>query len=200
MPPLRKPSRRTFLTALATAGVAGLALPVIHQPGSAQTLAPTPACTDDDEPTTELTEGPFYTPNSPRRTNLREEGMEGTPIVLTGLVLTTSCKPIANALVDLWHADNNGNYDNDGYRLRGHHFTDAGGRYRFETIIPGLYRGRTRHFHTKFQAPGGKILTTQFYFPGEPGNGRDGLFREELLLQLSNGGKTGRIDVVLDVV
>jgi len=93
-----------------------------------------------------------------------------------------------------------GVYDNDGYRLRGHQFTDAQGRYGFETIVPGLYPGRTRHFHLKVQAPGGRILTTQLYFPDEAGNARDRIFSPELLLALSEGetGATGRFDFVLD--
>ena len=100
-------------------------------------LPPTPACDDGDEPTLAQTEGPYFTPNSPERAMLREAGMAGTPITLTGFVLTRSCRPIAGALVDLWHADDAGEYDNDGYRLRGHQFTGADGRYAFETIVPG---------------------------------------------------------------
>ena len=53
------------------------------------------------------------------------------------------------------------------------------------TIVPGGYPGRTRHFHVKVQRPGGRVLTTQLYFPGEPLNRRDGLFDERLLLRLA---------------
>ena len=128
---------------------------------------------------------------------LREAGMAGTPITLTGLVLTTSCHPIAGALVDLWHADNSGEYDNSGFRLRGHQFTRTDGQYLFETIVPGLYPGRTRHFHLKFQAPDRPVLTTQFYFPGEPGNESDGIFDPALLLQIE--GEVARFDTVLNI-
>ncbi|MDL1903090.1 hypothetical protein FBR02_20265, partial [Anaerolineae bacterium CFX9] len=122
---------------------------------SSAALAPTPACGDDDDDdvTIAQTEGPFYTPNSPLRTSLLEEGLTGTPMLLTGYVLTTGCQPVANALVDFWHADDAGVYDNAGYRLRGHQFTDEAGRWTLETIVPGLYPGRTRHFHVKVQAP-----------------------------------------------
>jgi protocatechuate 3,4-dioxygenase beta subunit len=48
--------------------------------------------------------------------------------------------------------------------------------------VPGLYGGRTRHIHVKVQAPRGRILTTQLYFPGEPRNRRDFLFRDDLLM------------------
>lgn len=128
--------------------------------------------------------------------------MAGTPMVLTGIVLTQDCKPVAQALVDLWHADDAGVYDNEGYRLRGHVFSDDQGVYRIETIVPGLYPGRTRHFHVKIQAPNGPILTTQFYFPDEPGNANDGIFRPELILDLqdaSDGSKIGRFDPVIAI-
>ena len=181
-----------------TAGVSGLTLPVLRSTASAQEALPlTPACGDGDEPTLEQTEGPYFTPSSPERATLREAGMAGTPITLTGFVLTRSCRPIAGALVDLWHADDAGEYDNVGYRLRGHQFTKEDGRYSFETIVPGLYPGRTRHFHLKFQAPNEPVLTTQFYFPGEPGNERDNIFDTALLLRI--GGEVVRYDTVLDV-
>lgn len=167
-----------------------------------QALALTPACDDDDDVTPAQTEGPYYTPNTPEKANFREAGMAGTPMVLTGIVLTQDCQPVARALVDLWHADDAGVYDNEGYRLRGHVFSDDQGVYRFETIVPGLYPGRTRHFHVKIQAPNGPILTTQFYFPDEPGNANDGIFRPELILDLqdaSDGSKIGRFDPVIAI-
>jgi protocatechuate 3,4-dioxygenase beta subunit len=65
-----------------------------------------------------------------------------------GLVLSTRCAPIAGAVVNLWHADAEGRYDDQGFRLRGHQYTDTAGRYRFETIVPGNYGPRTRHYPT----------------------------------------------------
>jgi protocatechuate 3,4-dioxygenase beta subunit len=164
-------------------------------------LPPTPACHDGDEPTLRQTEGPYFKPQSPERGDLREPRMRGTRITLSGLVLTRACRPVARALVDLWHADDAGAYDNTGFRLRGHVFTDADGRYAFATFVPGLYAPRARHFHVKVQAPGRPVLTTQLYFPGEPGNRRDGLFRPELTLRLSEAGdgRAARFDVVLDM-
>ena len=153
------------------------------------TLAPTPACDDGDDPTLEQTEGPFFIPDSPERTNLREDGIDGTPFVLTGAVLATDCTPIPGTLLDFWHADGAGEYDNEGYRLRGHQFTDANGAYRLETITPGLYTGRTRHIHVKVQRKGGSILTTQLYFPDEPGNESDSIFDPALLMK---GARSGR--------
>jgi protocatechuate 3,4-dioxygenase beta subunit len=163
------------------------------------TLAPTPACDDGDETTPEQTEGPFYTPETPERTSLREDGIDGTPLLLTGLVLATDCTPIGGALLDFWHADSAGEYDNEGYRLRGHQFADARGRYRLETIIPGLYTGRTRHIHVKAQRPDGPVLTTQLYFPGEPQNEEDSIFDPALLMNVrrTGGGRTATFDFVL---
>lgn len=131
------------------------------------------------------TEGPFFTPNSPLRASLVEAGSKGPRFLVSGRVLTPECRPVANALVDFWHADEAGEYDNRGYRYRGHQFTDAEGRYRFETIVPALYPGRTRHYHVKVQPKGGRILTTQLYFPNEPANRRDGIYRPELEMKTS---------------
>jgi protocatechuate 3,4-dioxygenase beta subunit len=103
--------------------------------------------------------------------------MQGVSMLVSGRVLGTDCQPIANALLDFWHADANGVYDNIGYTLRGNQFTDAEGRYQLETIMPGLYPGRTRHFHVKVQRPNGAVLTTQLYFPDEASNATDGIFR-----------------------
>jgi len=144
-------------------------------------------------------EGPFFKPRSPRRTSLLDAGVRGTRCVVSGLVLSTSCQPVEGALLDFWQCDDAGNYDNTGYRLRGHQFTDSVGRYRLETIVPGLYPGRTRHIHVKVQAPGRPVLTTQLYFPNEPSNRDDFLFRPELVLVLSDAGavQAGRFDFVV---
>ena len=125
------------------------------------------------------TEGPFFSPNSPKRTSLLE-GNEKSRLVVTGTVLSAQCQPVPNALLDFWHSDEQGAYDNRGFRYRGHQFADAQGRFQLETIVPAEYPGRTRHIHVKVQAPGKRILTTQLYFPGDPGNRRDGLYRPEL--------------------
>lgn len=175
---------------------------IAANPPSGGALPPTPSCGDDDDPTPAQTEGPFYTPNSPLRTSLLEEGIVGARMLLTGYVLDTACRPLARALVDFWHADANGNYDNVGYRLRGHQFTDDQGRYTLETIVPGLYPGRTRHFHVKVQAPNQPILTTQLYFPDEPTNARDGIYRPDLEITMVTAmdGVGGVFNFVLELV
>jgi protocatechuate 3,4-dioxygenase beta subunit len=191
-------SRRGILVTGAF-GAAGFLLGV-DRGFSQQGLVPTPACHDGDEPTAQETEGPFFKPRSPQRVDLREAGVTGRAVELFGLVLTRSCRPVTGALVDLWHADDGGAYDNEGFRLRGHVLTDEEGRYAFRTIVPGLYPGRTRHYHVKIKAPGqSPLLTTQFYFPDEKQNRADGLFRRELVMQVAAAGDAlmARFDVVL---
>ena len=147
-------------------------------------LPPSPSCDDDDAAVTdEQTAGPFFTPDSPERTSLLEPGIPGTPMVLAGLVLSTRCEPVANALLDFWHADGEGVYDNEGYSLRGHQFTDDTGMFYLESVVPGLYPGRTRHFHVNVQAADGPVLTTQLYFPNEPGNEDDGIYSADLMVE-----------------
>jgi protocatechuate 3,4-dioxygenase beta subunit len=191
------PTRRAMLTSGVLAAGGFLTLDT----SQAQPLSPTPECRDADEPTLRQTEGPFFKPSSPERADLIEPGMAGQPIDLVGFVPTRRCKPVPGALVDLWHADAKGEYDNSGFRLRGHVRADADGRYRFRTIVPGVYEGRTRHFHVKVAPPSGRLLTTQLYFPGEQTNRKDGLFRRELLMRTAKneGSLAGRFDFVLDL-
>lgn len=193
-----RPTRRLILEA-------GLSVPASFVLGRfamaapASALEPTPAC--DDHPTLATTEGPFFKPHSPARTSLREPDITGTRIVLTGRVLSTECRPIAGALLDFWHADTAGDYDNVGQRLRGHQFSDGQGGYTLESVLPGGYGSRTRHFHVKVQAPNRPALTTQLYFPGEARNERDSLFRPQLLVSLADvrDGRSAHFDFVLKI-
>lgn len=191
-------TRREFLAA-------SLAVPILlwrlDALAAARELETTPACGDKDDATPAQTPGPFFKPRSPERKSLLEPSIQGTKIILEGYVRSSKCRPIERALVDFWQADASGQYDNGGYRLRGHQFTDGAGRYRLETIVPGLYPGRTRHFHVIAQAPNRPVLTTQLYFPGEPGNKKDAIFNPKLLIALrdSAGVKAASFDFVLDV-
>lgn len=217
-------SRRKVMKVLAGAGAAaagsaavGLAwldhelnpnTPVDYPLGEkagARILPPTPPCDDGhDEPTPSVTEGPFYTPNTPERTVLREAGVVGIPLLLEGRVLTPDCKPIAGAVLDFWSCDGNGVYDNEGFRLRGHQFTDAAGAFRLETVKPGAYKQygarRTPHIHVKVQGRGTALLTTQLFFPGEPLNAQDWLVKDSLILKAeksAGGSLRARFDFVL---
>ncbi|HUF27433.1 MAG TPA: hypothetical protein VMM18_10690 [Gemmatimonadaceae bacterium] len=200
-------ARRRFLRGLALAPLV-LATPTIFLArdvglAEAMSLPPTPACgdDDDDDPTPPQIEGPFFKPRSPRRTSLVEPPVAGAALAVTGRVLDTDCRPIANALLDVWQCDAAGHYDNAGFTLRGHQFTDHAGRYRLETIVPGLYPGRTRHIHIKVQAANRPALTTQLYFAGEPGNRRDRIFDPRLTLRGIEGDRGGAatFDFVLDL-
>ena len=182
---------------IAASILAGLVPPRLALAQSAE-LPATPSCSNASAATRAQTEGPYFLPSSPRRSDFRGDGA-GPALVLSGFVLTRRCEPVAEALVDLWHADAQGEYDVNGYRFRGHAFTDDRGRYQFVTVTPGLYPGRTRHFHVKVQPKGGRILTTQLYFPRDPGNARDFLYNSALDMQIRAGAGTGqaRFDFVI---
>jgi protocatechuate 3,4-dioxygenase beta subunit len=162
-------------------------------------LARTAACDDGDE-TEAQTEGPYYAPRTPGRRSLLYPGVSGVRLVLTGRVLDPQCRPRSGALLDFWQADGRGVYDNSGYRLRGHQFTDRDGRYRLTTVVPGLYTGRTCHIHVKVRPRGGDVLTTQLYFPGVARNRTDGIFDPSLLVQRFrrvSGGRRATFDFVV---
>src|SRR5437764_15429633 len=101
---------------------AAAALPVV--PALSQTRPLT--C---GELTARQTEGPFFKTNTPLRVSLLEPQSKAARLIVTGQVLSARCQPVANALLDFWHADETGEYDNRGFRYRGHQFTDAEGRY-----------------------------------------------------------------------
>lgn len=196
------PSRRRLLFAAAALPAAALLQGCAG--GPARDRKP-----GDTLPTPEQTEGPFYRLFSAPRPNLRESGLVGTSLDLTGRVVDRRGRPLANALLDFWQCDDGGVYDVRGFRLRGHQFTDAEGRYRLETILPGLYPGRTRHIHVKVQPAGADVpedpgmlnLTTQVYFPGEERNRSDVIFDPALVVAMESAGagKVARYDFVLDL-
>lgn len=195
-------SRDDQRAAPSTTGTAGAAGATTAPAGAvgATTLAPTPACDDGDDPTPSQTEGPYFSSGSPENADLAVGVGSGTRLALAGTVLTTACAPVRRAKLDFWQADDQGEYDNRGFRLRGHVFTDDEGRYRLTTVLPGIYPGRTRHFHVKVQPPGGRVLTTQLYFPGEAANAVDGIYREECEVTMADaagGGKQASFTFVL---
>ncbi len=146
------------------------------------------------------TEGPYYSENPPEDATLYEEGMAGTPITLTGYVFDQNCKQLPGARVDFWQADAAGQYDNQGYTLRGYQLTDGEGRYAVTTVIPGIYPGRARHIHVKVTAARGQTLTSQLYFPNEPGNASDRIFDPATLVKIETTatGQVGFFNFVID--
>ncbi|NRP72758.1 Catechol 1,2-dioxygenase 2 [Ensifer psoraleae] len=192
------PTRRSLLTAF----LAIPALPIASIQGAAAQrprVPLTPACGNDRDLTLARTAGPFYKPDAPMRHELFADSPGGERITLAGYVLDRDCRPLGNSLVEIWHADETGAYDTSGFRLRAHQFTDANGRWWFATVVPARYSGRTRHYHLRVQRRGGRLLTTQLFFPNEPGNARDRLYSDALLLEISNtaDGKFGRFDFVV---
>ncbi len=169
------------------------------------TIPKTPQCHGNAEETVANAEGPFYKRTTPMRDNFFEDGMQGTELVLVGRLLTTDCQPIPGAVVDFWQANDEGNYDNTGYTLRGHQFTDENGMYQLTTIKPASYSAlfglveRTPHIHAKVQGMHTKLLTTQIYFPNEPMNQTDLRYNEDLLVNLQTL-PDGSLSAVFDFV
>lgn len=107
---------------------------------------------------------------------LRSDITEGKPgialLLLLQVVDAVSCAPLADAEVDVWHADADGRYSDDVESgtegetfLRGIQRTDESGACLIRTIFPGFYEGRTCHLYVKVRAAGLDELTTQLYFP-----------------------------------
>lgn len=170
--------------------------PVPSQRGTGSAIA----CSGKALP--ELTEGPYYKSGSPERQTIREATTKGTKLTLDGYVLDTQCQPIAHAWIDFWQADAQGKYDNSGYTLRGHQYTDQNGRYHLETIIPGIYPGRTEHIHFKIKVnEDSRVVTSQLFFPNFSGNDKDSIFDKSLIIGMSDAaggnGKNGTYNFVV---
>lgn len=145
--------------------------------------------------TPRATEGPYYPDHLPldqdndlvQITGDTTSGL-GTIANFGGRLLNADGKAVGNATIELWQADNNGCYIHSRGVQRGKerdaHFqgygkveTNAKGEYRFRSIIPGLYTGRTRHWHIAVKQGTKRMLTTQLFIAGEPQNERDGILR-----------------------
>ena len=175
-------------------------------------LAPTPAIADDDPPpddagvcqiTADNIEGPFYKKGAPSRLVLASDSEPGERLIITGTVRDQTCKPIANAELDLWHANTKGEYDNEGFGLRGKLRADAKGRFAIKTIVPGRYlngrRYRPAHVHVKLRAADKQTLTTQLYFAGDPYNDGDDFIVSSLIMshEVKDGARRAMFDFVL---
>ena len=152
--------------------------------------------------TPQTTEGPYYKSGSPEKSTLREDGVPGEKLSLTGHVYDANGAAIGGARLDFWQADGTGRYDNVGYVLRGHQFTNESGEYGVDTVIPGAYTGRTAHIHVKVGSPDGRVtLTTQLFMPGLASNKTDSIFRDDLLVKMTHGrgGKSATFDFRLEL-
>ena len=176
--PRSAPLRRRIVGGL----TATLALPVFIRNALAQTtLRPTPA----------QTEGPFYPVVLPVDTDfdLLAQGKlrytRGTATWLAGAVTDTTGRPLRGAVVEIWQCDQQGHYHHPGdggsadpaFQGFGRVVAGSDGAYRFRTIRPAPYTGRTPHIHVKVRLAQRELLTTQLYVEGDPGNERDMLWR-----------------------
>ena len=197
-------------------GIAGLAIAPLPRPARAAGLVPTPA----------QSEGPFYPVELPADTDwdllrLAGSGHEalGTVTYVEGRVLGRDGRPVPGTRVEIWQCDAKGRYRHPGdaqgpmdqaFQGFGRVVAGADGSYRFRTIRPVPYPGRTPHIHFAVLPPGARRLVTQMYVEGEPGNARDFLLnsvrdpeaRAQLIVPLQPaacepGALAGRFDIVL---
>lgn len=144
--------------------------------------------------TPRATEGPYYPDHLPLDQDndllkIKDGAVaEGVIANFGGRLLDADGKPVNGAVVELWQADNNGCYIHSKGTQRGKERdakfqgygkmeTNAKGEYRFRTIKPGLYTGRTIHWHIAVKKGDKRFLTTQLFIAGVPQNERDGILR-----------------------
>ena len=163
---------------------AAIALPALWLGPRAQPAAPR-------RPTPSQTEGPFYPLTLPADTDgdLLHNGplnyATTQPAWVDGTVTDLDGRPLRGAQVEIWQCDEAGHYHHPGdgdradraFQGFGRVAVDAEGRWRFRTLRPVPYSGRTPHIHFKVKLGPRELLTTQLYVEGAPGNARDGLWR-----------------------
>jgi protocatechuate 3,4-dioxygenase beta subunit len=131
---------------------------------STQTIQPPEIC----QSTFPDGDGPYYYPNTPYRKKFVPNKNNGEKLIVSGRLFKSDCKTvIPNATLDIWQADENGNYQKDWYR--GKIKTDAQGKYRFETVMPkGYGKGtgyRPAHIHFKIEINNQVLVTSEMFFP-----------------------------------
>jgi protocatechuate 3,4-dioxygenase beta subunit len=184
---INRPERRRFISQLASGLLVvagGVALHNLSGTAFADELVRTPA----------QTEGPYYPDRLPLDTDndLIIINKSITPAVgaithLSGKILDARGEPLKGAVIEIWQVDNNGSYlhSRDPQRGRadgnfqgyGRFETGSTGEYRFRTIKPVSYPGRTPHIHVKVSKGNRELLTTQCYVQGEAQNEGDGVLR-----------------------
>lgn len=132
---------------------------------------PPPPATCAQEVTPAVPEGPYYKDEKLNRTDIREDRI-GIPITYVFTVQDTQCRPIKDAVIDIWQCDKDGVYSDFAAQntlgqtwLRGFQLTDAAGQCRFTAIFPGWYNGRLTHLHAKLFVGGALKQTTNFFYP-----------------------------------
>jgi protocatechuate 3,4-dioxygenase beta subunit len=182
-------------------------------------LAVTPALADERPATPPMTEGPFYPRRFPAdsdgdltRVAGRDAPALGTALEVSGRILDRSGRPRAGSRLEIWQCDALGRYHlvgepegDPGFQGFGAVQADEEGHYRFRTIKPVPYPGRTPHIHFAVLEQGRRRLTSQMFVEGEPDNERDGLYRHlgrearlvTLRLAQAGTGLAGTLDIVL---
>jgi len=130
--------------------------------------------TGDCETTNDIL-GPFYRADAPTRSDLLLKNESGSVINIKVVVYKSDCiTPLKNALVEIWHCNTKGEYDNDSkdFNHRAKWYTNEKGEYAFKTIIPGKYLNgelcRPSHIHYRISEQNSKELISQIYFKGDP--------------------------------
>ena len=169
-------------------------------------------------PTPPQSEGPFYPVRLPDdrdadlvRVTGSDTAAVGVVTHVIGRVLGRDGRPMPGVLVEIWQCDASGRYRHPrergagvldyGFQGYGRALTDTSGGYRFRTIRPVAYPGRTPHIHFKLGTMAGELLTTQMYVAGEPGNEQDWLFNSVHnpdLRRRQAGALAGTFDIVVD--
>jgi protocatechuate 3,4-dioxygenase beta subunit len=180
-----------------------------------------PACAQNVSTTPSQAEGPFYPLDLPLdhdndlvQVKGRSGQAAGRLLNLGGRILGPDGKPAPGLRVEIWQCDANGVYHHPGDRRGpadpnfqgfGHTVADDRGAYRFRTIVPTVYPGRTPHIHFKILGADVEALTTQMYVAGNPENERDGLYRrlgrasELVTVALEPDGENGAMRGLFDI-
>ena len=168
-----KKNRRSFLKKASFSLLSFLTLPSLVNPLRASSKIAESKCNVSTEDA--YGQGPFYTANAPviENESLADKNETGVKIKIRGRVFNLDCtEVIPNTEIDIWHANTDGSYDNEGFNLRGKTFTDNNGFYAFESIMPGFYLNgsnyRPAHIHFKITPPKSDSLITQLYFENDP--------------------------------
>lgn len=203
-----KANRKILTAAVLIGSVAVAAANLPRLPSSAQpspsaspdvrTMSSRPTCT----PTFADGGGPYYQPETPFRTDLTPENHAGETLTVTGKVLESDCiTPLPGVIVDIWQANESGNYEDDWYRGRVE--TDTSGTYVFTTVVPKGYGAgsgfRPPHIHFKIWQGGQLLITSQMFLPESRSQGIEDVYIMKVESETQEGKVThrGYHDIIL---
>jgi protocatechuate 3,4-dioxygenase beta subunit len=184
------------LLILAMVGAIGVYLITLRSQSVETTFAPSP------KPTTSPTDsvsciptfrdggGPYYQANTPLRTNLAPETNTGEMLTVTGTIVAADCvTPLANVILDIWQANESGNYEDEWYRGRVE--TNDRGEYSFTTVVPKGYGEGTAyrppHIHFKVWQNNQELVTSQMFLPASRAQGIEEAYIMKLETETKNG-------------